>query len=44
MVSDCDRYLRFLVFTAEVALASMDPGVDQWVMIIDIAGTKASSR
>ncbi|CAM6098480.1 unnamed protein product [Calypogeia fissa] len=37
------RYLRYLIFTVEVAVASMLRGVDQWVLIIDVGQSKMSS-
>ncbi|KAL2603026.1 hypothetical protein R1flu_013128 [Riccia fluitans] len=37
------QYLRYLIFTMEVALASMGPGVNQWVLIIDIGHSKVTS-
>lgn len=33
-----DRYLRYLIFTMEVAIAAMPPGVTQWVLIVDTGG------
>lgn len=35
-----DRYLRYLIFTMEVAIAAMPPGVTQWVLIVDTGGTQ----
>jgi hypothetical protein len=32
------QYLRFVIFTLEVAVAAMPPGVDQWVLILDAGG------
>ncbi|KAG0577299.1 hypothetical protein M758_5G140200 [Ceratodon purpureus] len=32
------QHLRFLIFTMEVAVAAMPPGVDQWVLILDAGG------
>ncbi|KAL3681162.1 hypothetical protein R1sor_024118 [Riccia sorocarpa] len=37
------QYLRYLIFTMEVAVASMGPGVNQWVLIIDIGNSKLTS-
>ncbi|KAG6544311.1 hypothetical protein Mapa_014314 [Marchantia paleacea] len=37
------QYLRYLIFTMEVAVASMRPGVDQWVLVIDMGHAKLSS-
>jgi hypothetical protein len=33
-----NRYIRFMIFTMEVAVAAMPPGVDQWVLILDVGG------
>ncbi|XP_024379333.1 uncharacterized protein [Physcomitrium patens] len=32
------QHLRYIIFTMEVAIASMPPGVDQWVLILDAGG------
>ena len=32
------RYFRYIIFTMEVAVAAMPPGVDQWVLILDAGG------
>lgn len=37
------RHLRFIIFTMEVAVAAMPPGVDQWVLILDAGGNIISS-
>lgn len=38
------QHLRFIIFTMEVAVAAMPPGVDQWVLILDAGGyTKISA-
>lgn len=34
----CCRYLRYVIFTMEVAVATMPPGVDQWILILDAGG------
>jgi len=34
----CFRYLRYVIFTMEVAVATMAPGVDQWILILDAGG------
>lgn len=33
-----NRYLRFIIFTMEVAVGAMPAGVDQWVLILDVGG------
>ena len=33
-----NRHLRFIIFTMEVAVAAMPPGVDQWILILDAGG------
>ncbi|XP_024539014.1 uncharacterized protein LOC9653312 isoform X1 [Selaginella moellendorffii] len=37
------RFIRFLVFSFEVAVSSMPPGVDQFVMLIDFSGSSRGS-
>jgi hypothetical protein len=37
-VAFVNRHLRFIVFTMEVAVAAMPPGVDQWILILDAGG------
>ncbi|KAG0582472.1 hypothetical protein M758_3G062100 [Ceratodon purpureus] len=32
------QHLRFIIFTMEVAVAAMPPGVDQWILILDAGG------
>lgn len=32
------QHLRFIIFTMEVAVAAMPPGIDQWVLILDVGG------
>lgn len=39
-----NRHLRYIIFTMEVAVAAMPPGVDQWILILDAGGRVHESQ